>query len=159
MPLKFYHSYLIALVVAVALSFFAFDALAEEAVAQLYPVDFRPTLLEVVGVIFTCLSAFAAYLSGQAVALFKVKTGIDVGDSTRKYLLDAVDNGIKLAEKRVKQRVDKLDPIQLESEILATAMNYVWTHVPDALRYFELTDDNKLRSLISSRFQIDTTGQ
>jgi hypothetical protein len=109
-------------------------------------VDVSPvsdTIIAAIGVVLTGLSAWITRL--LAVWL-RLKSDSEV----RRYVQQAIDNGIEYALIKAKEFAAKHSQIEVKSHILETGLEYVVKAVPDGLKRLGITDAD-LRRLIEAR--------
>lgn len=109
-------------------------------------VDITPllnTLIDLLAVVALTVGTWAAHKYGT-------KVGIEKDSEIRKYLDEAILNGINFAATKLKAAGDNIDEIELKNQRLAEAANYVVKGVPDALKHFKI-DEARLKTLIEAR--------
>lgn len=126
-----------------------FCAMAETVNAG-HVIDFVPTLLSIVDLVFAALGAVGLWLLHGAFSVFKTKTGIEVEDKMRSVLEVALVNGIHYARSAARGKVESLGKVTVENEVIATAATYVLSKVPDTAKYFNL-DEAAIRDLVMAR--------
>ncbi len=122
------------------------------------------TILDLSGVLEWALSFIVMLIGGAASWALKMladflrtKTGIELDDSTRKYLNDAIDKGIQYGASKVEQLLEDKAEIDVKNQIVAIAGKYVLDAVPGALEKFEITEE-RLTNMIEARIGVDLDG-
>ena len=103
------------------------------------------TLVELGAVV---LLAFGAY----AIKRFINWIGLKEDSEVRVYLETALANAVKYGKTEVNKMGSDLDNLQVESETVTKAVNYVSSTVPDALKKLGVTPDH-LETLIRARLE------
>lgn len=103
-----------------------------ETIVDLSP--FADVLVQLVGAALLAVGVWVAKKLAD-------KLGLEADSEIRGYLMDAVENAVKFAEKELQEEADKLDAVAFKSKLLATGAQYVMTRVPDAVEHFNLTEE------------------
>lgn len=122
--------------------------------AYAVPVDVSPVtdpLLDLLGVALVALATWALH---RVQKWMKARTGIEIDQSTRLYLEDAMKRGIAYARTRVAENIEGKTQVDIENEIAAAAVAYLVGKVPDALLHFGITEEG-LYQRILARLHVD----
>lgn len=95
-------------------------------------------------------------LSGFATALLKRKIGVaklEQDDYVRKYLSEAIENSLEYAKEQypVLEKVTEDKSVQRDL-LKAEAVNYLYQHVPDGLKHFNLNNP-QVFALVEARIK------
>lgn len=141
----------LAIMITLAVVINPVAAFAAGATQDPLPVDLTPLADYLVEIIFGGLIAVVSWLVAKAVKAFEGWTGIQFEVTTRKYLDDAIYNGIAYGRTKLKSLTDrKLSDVEIDNHLVAQAVAYVAAKVPDALAYFEI-DEDSLKELVEAR--------
>lgn len=116
-----------------------------------FEIDIQSSLSTIVSVVFAALGAIVTWVFHKLAQKLGDKTGIEIEDSMRAYIEVAILNGLKYGENLVLDKSKDLSNPEIESQIISTAVTYALEKVPDALKYFGLDDEDKIRELVIAR--------
>lgn len=102
----------------------------------------RPIILELAGVIVAALIGYVSVTLNRAL-------GINIEAKHRDALQSALVNGIGAGIAKLRAPADNIG-VDVKSEVIADGIRYVKGSVPDAIRFFGLTDE-RLRDLIEAK--------
>lgn len=102
----------------------------------------RPVVLELAGVIVAALIGYVSVTLNRAL-------GINIEAKHRDALQSALINGIGAGIAKLRAPADNIG-IDVKSEVIADGIRYVKGTVPDAIRFFGLTDE-RLRELLEAK--------
>lgn len=149
----------IALVIVVfwTLSLLGLPAKAQEAVAVVKPdgstvVSFKPLWDGLVPYIVAAIGAVIAGLGTWAVALLQRMTGIKASDAARERIQSAAMTGVNLGLAKVGDKLGDFT-VDVKSEVLAEAAQWVQRSVPDSLKRLGITEDD-VRQLVESKLPV-----
>lgn len=113
------------------------------------------SLSPIIGTITTLLSVVITGIGGVALKIFyaflKDKAGIELDAQVRAYLDQALTNAVSYGKLKVEGIVDaNTAAVDVHSEVVAQALDYITAQVPDALAHFGIDDDG-LKRLIEAR--------
>lgn len=120
---------------------------------QTFPIEFQDALTGIVSTVFTIVSVVIVWLGNRFFSLIEKKTNFEIEDNFRTYLYEALDRGIVYGRNLAFEKAGNLTPLETDRELIALAANYVLDKVPDALEYFGLTDEAKVKDLIIARLE------
>lgn len=109
-------------------------------------VDLSPLTAVLLQVLVPLLTAA---VSGAAIALLR-KWKLDGDDTIRQYVLTAVENGVHYGVGRAAANVSKLNSVDVKSQAVAAAVNYVIQQVPDAVKKLKL-DPSAVQRMVEAR--------
>ena len=109
-------------------------------------IDLTPIL----NIAVDLLAVVLMTLGGWAVARLGRKFGLEADDQVRVYLNEALASGIGWAKERAKSKGEDFATIEVRSQAVADAANYVIERVPAAVRHFKL-DEARVRQMIEAR--------
>lgn len=111
------------------------------------------TTIQLAPLVDTAASLLAALLLGLGAWLIQrvaawLKLAED--DKVRLYLEEALHNAIAFARNKAIQQGQRIDEIEVRSQVVANAANYAIARVPDALKRFGIDEDG-VRDLVLAR--------
>lgn len=118
-----------------------------------FEIHLKEGLSAFVELIFVVVAPVITVILGFAARAFTRKTKIEVEDSMRAYIDEAIHNGLHFAKSRILDHTNRIENPTVKSAVVATAANYVLNKVPDALHYFGIEDKNDLEERISARLE------
>lgn len=116
-------------------------------------IDFSPFVADLFEVVQVVVLGLAGVLATYATRWVLKKTHLDgliQEDLIRNYLYTALENAIKFGIAQAETKVADKASVDFKNEILATAVNYILTKVPDAIAHFGLSDE-AIRDLLVAR--------
>lgn len=140
---------LLALITSTALTLPALGA--DLVAASNTVVDFQPVLALIIAIIGAVIIAVLRPGTKALVAYLETKSGIELDASTRAYLQTAIDGAVSWATQKVGDGLkDKSVTLDVKSELVAHAADYLLDRVPDALEHFGLSAKD-IEQLIEAR--------
>lgn len=127
----------------------ASHAFAAEA-AGATTVDIGTALASVIGVIFSVIGGVILWGVSRLLTLFTKKTSIEIDAKVREVLLGAVDNAITWGKQEAIGKAGSIGSVDVKSETVAGAINYLIERVPDSIAHFGL-DEDALEKLVMAR--------
>lgn len=116
-----------------------------------FEIDIQGALSSIVTVVFAAVAGLVTWAVRKISNIVEQKFGMEIEDSMRQYVNDAIINGLHYARDAVVDKTKSIDNPDVKQDVIATAANYVLTTVPDALVYFGLDNEEKVKSLVLSR--------
>jgi len=108
----------------------------------MFEIDFGPVISVGLELLIGALLGVATW----AVTRLGKRFGIEIDEGTRDYVRQAIDGGVIYAFRKVVPNVGPNNqPIvttQVRNKLLAEAVSYVLTQVPDGLRRLNMTREN-----------------
>ncbi|MEN5083699.1 hypothetical protein ABE438_14545 [Bosea sp. TWI1241] len=124
------------------------------AFAQSTSVDLGPTLVGALDYLGTVIAAGIAVAIGMISARVYAWTGVNIEARHREALHSAIMTGVNAGLAKVGDAIGG-KAIDVRSTAAAQAINYVLGAVPDAVRFFGLTD-SRIREMVMARLsQLD----
>ena len=120
------------------------DAAPADAVAV---SGFASGVQALIGLAATAFLAFVGYIVSKLADVLKRKFNIEIDDRTRNYLEDALYNAITYAEKKAMEKAAGIKSPFSADQKIGIAADYLFEHVPDALRHFGLTREKVIRMI------------
>ena len=135
-------SFLAVLIVCMVMSFAAF---ASELVTE-YVINFSDHFDQIVTAVFIGASAFVAFVLNRISSLI----GLQRDAKIREYLDKAIIHGLAYAHEKIITSDHNIKDVATRSKVVAEASNYLLSKVPDAVKHFNL-GDNDLRQMLYAR--------
>jgi hypothetical protein len=108
----------------------------------MFEIDFGPILDAIIPIIVGVVGIVGSW----ALARLGKRFGVEIDETTRDYVKQAIDGGIQYAVRKVAPNVGPngqiVATIEVRNEMLASAVGYVIAQVPDGLRQLKLTPEN-----------------
>lgn len=149
-------SFMLAIAVLAAFAFLA-PAMAQDSVtvspsSTSTTITLRPLWDGLVPYIVAGLGSLVTVAAGWAALQFQRLTGIKIDDSAREALHSAAMTGVNLAISKLGSAAGNIT-IDVKSQIIAQALQWVQSSVPDAIKRFGLTPAD-LQKLIESKIPV-----
>ena len=106
-----------------------------------------PLILEIMGGVVLALGAWA-------IKRFATKMGLESDEKIRGYLMEALKAGVTYGKNKAMEELSDADwtKIEVKNAMLAHAASYVMTRVPDAVKKFNLTEQD-VKDLVLARLE------
>lgn len=137
--------------VMLAIAFVTVLAAGSAFAAGEYTINIAPTVQTFIELGFVALSAVVAWLVGGLVSMLRQKTGIQIDDSMRFYIDQAILNGLRFAREKALDGGGSIHNPAVKNQMVALAAAYALDKVPDALKHFGLDDEDRLKELVVAR--------
>ncbi|MEE4013916.1 inadl protein [Roseibium sp. FZY0029] len=139
-----------AIAALMALVLFPVNAMAADTT-----VDLSAALEPVTQIVVAVIGAAALWLGRKAIDAFQERTGLELDDQLKDRVDDALFNAVQFGKSKVLTAAQgHRFEVNVRSAVLKHAFEYVQASIPEALDYFDISED-RLTDLLEARLGVD----